>query len=267
MMNELANSTVVYKSSLLKKPEISLFSAGEVAAFSFPSSNIAEDNQDSAILIPLNHHELVLGLSDGAGGQLGGQQASQIVINELKKELLHDSNEDQIIRASILNAIEFANKSVMELKTGAGATACIVSIEENRCRPFHVGDSVIAITGQRGKLIYRNTEHSPLGYALRSELVTEEHLDSEISHEVFHLVGNTDMHIEIGPEIELKKSDTLFMCSDGITDLIPLDECLKLIKSGPLKKAANLLSNKFFKIAENLDHKDDATFIVFRSAG
>lgn len=262
-MDALSNK-ISYHASLTESVEIYNFNSGQVAAFTYPSTNIAEDNQDSAALIPLHSHELVLALSDGAGGHPGGQGASDIVISELSSELLHPSNQDQLIRASILNALEDANKVIIESKSGAGATACVVSIEENRLRPIHVGDSVIAVVGQHGKLIYRNTEHSPLGYAIRSELIDEEHLDKGVSHVVFNLVGNTEMHIEIGPEIILKKFDTLFMCSDGITDLIPLDECLNLIQSGSFKKAVNALAKKFFSIAQDVEHKDDATFIIFR---
>ena len=163
-----------------------------------------------------------------------------------------------------MNALEAANRSIIETKTGAGATACVVIIEGNVIRPFHIGDSVIAVIGQKGKLIYRNTEHSPVGYAIRSELVEEEHIDTEVSHEVFNLVGNADMHIEIGPEIELKKFDTLLICSDGITDVIPLDECVEIIQSGQLANAASQLIEHYFKTVENVDHKDDATFILYR---
>lgn len=240
------------------------FNSGHCAVFSYPSTNQAEDNQDSAAVIRLDQSEIVLAVSDGAGGHPGGDFASKIMMNELSKELLDQANHDQLVRASILNAIETANKTIIESNTGAGATACVVSIENNKLRPFHVGDSVIAIIGQRGKLIYRNTEHSPLGYAIRSELVSEEQLDSKVSHEVFNLIGNDEMHIEIGPEIKLKNSDTIFICSDGVTDIIPLDECLNIIKSGTLKKSANKLIEKYFNLVQGMEHKDDATFIIYR---
>lgn len=261
---ESKNKPINYFASLTDKTEIVDLGIGQAAVFSYPSTNRAEDNQDSAALIPLNGHEIVLALSDGAGGQPSGQSASQAVINSLEKELLHHSNQDQLIRASVLNSLETANKQIIETKTGAGATACIVTIEENMIRPFHIGDSVIAVIGQKGKLIYRNTEHSPIGYAIRSELVEENHLDAEVSHEVFNLVGNLDMHIEIGPEIELKKFDTVLICSDGISDFIPLSECLEIVQSGQLADAAGQLIEHYFRAVENLDHKDDATFILYR---
>ncbi len=264
---ESENKAIKFFSSLTDRAHIFDFDIGHTAVFSYPSSNQAEDNQDSAALIPLNKDEIVLVLSDGAGGQPGGQSASQTVINSLENELLHHSNKDQLIRASVLNAIESANKKIIETKSGAGATACVVTIEENMIRPFHIGDSVIAVIGQKGKLIYRNTEHSPLGYAIRSELIEEKHLDTEVSHEVFNLVGNADMHIEIGPEIELKKFDTLFICSDGISDFISLDECLEIIQSGKLADAAGQLIENYFKTVENADYKDDATFILYRGDG
>ncbi|NNC67759.1 MAG: SpoIIE family protein phosphatase [Gammaproteobacteria bacterium] len=253
-----------YHALLTLEAEVLNLDSGYCAVFSYPSTNQADENEDSAAVIILNTNETILALSDGAGGHPGGNVASQIVINELNEELLHPSNHDQLIRASILNAIEVANKIIIASTSGAGATACVVSIEDAKLRPFHVGDSVIAVTGQRGKLIYRNTEHSPLGYAIRSELVGEEHLDSDVSHEVFNLIGNNEMHIEIGPEIDLKKSDTVFICSDGITDVIPLNECLKIIKSGPIKKVANELIKKYFNLVQDIAHKDDATFIIFR---
>ena len=253
-----------YYAELTDKADVFDLKIGQVAIFSYPSTNQAEDNQDSAGLIPLTEHEIVLAVSDGAGGQPGGQSASQLVINTLQEELLHHANQDQLIRASVLNALETANKSIIDTKTGAGATACVVTIEENLIRPFHVGDSVITVVGQKGKLIYRNTEHSPLGYAIRSEIVDETHLDDEVSHVVFNLVGNADMHIEIGPEIELKQFDTLLICSDGITDFMSFDDCIEIVRTGQLADAANNLIDKYFNSVKDVEHKDDATFILYR---
>ncbi len=240
--------------------------SGQCGVFSYASTNHAEDNQDSAAIINVDQNESIFVLSDGAGGHPGGDVASKIVIDELRKELLDHANHDQLIRASVLNAIEAANKRIMDNSSGAGATVCVVTIEKNIIRPYHIGDSVIAVVGQRGKLIYRNTEHSPLGYAMRSELVSEEHLDTEVSHEVFNLIGNKQMHIEIGPEIKLKKSDTVLICSDGITDIIPLDECLHHVRAGPLKKVTQKFVEKYFNLVKDLEHKDDATFIIFRKS-
>ncbi len=263
-MDEKNSSLATYQALLMTEAEFLTLQSAQVAVFSYPSTDQADDNEDSAAVITLDRSEAIFVLSDGAGGHRGGNVASDIVIKELSRELLHPSNQDQLIRASILNAIETANKTIIESTPGSGATVCVVSIEGKMLRPFHVGDSVIAIIGQRGKLIYRNTEHSPMGYAIRSEIVGEEHLDSEVSHEVFNLVGNNEMHIEIGPQIELKKSDTVFVCSDGITDVIPLDECLGIVKSGPLKRAANKLIKRYFDLVEEREHKDDATFVIFR---
>lgn len=263
-MGDNKSNTITYQASLMTEAEVLMLQSGQAAVFSYPSTDHADDNEDCAAVITLGQSEAILVLSDGAGGHRGGNIASAIVIKELSKELLHSSNQDQLIRASILNAIETANKIIIESSPGSGATVCVVSIEDKTLRPFHVGDSVIAVTGQRGKLIYRNTEHSPLGYAIRSQIVSEEHLDTEVSHEVFNLIGNNEMHIEIGPQIDLKKSDTVFICSDGITDVIPLDECLDIVKSGPLKRAANKLIKIYFDLVDEREHKDDATFFIFR---
>jgi serine/threonine protein phosphatase PrpC len=253
-----------YFASSTEGVDIQNISAGQVAVFSCPSTNQAEDNQDSAGFIPLRDNEVVLALSDGAGGHQGGQNASQTIIKALIDELLHDDNHDQLIRASVLNALETANKTIIETKSGAGATACVVTIEKNIFRPFHVGDSIIAVIGQKGKLVYRNIEHSPIGYALRSELVDEKEIANAASNEVFNLVGNAEMHIELGPEIELKSNDTIFICSDGITDIISLEECLKMIRAGEFSLVANQLADKFYQTTENIENKDDATFILFR---
>lgn len=266
-MNAIDKHTVVaFHSRAMHEAQSFCVESGQCGVFSYASTNHAEDNQDSAAIINVDQNESIFVLSDGAGGHPGGDLASKIVIDELSKELLDHANHDQLIRASVLNAIEAANKRIIDSISGAGATVCVVTVEKNIVRPYHIGDSVIAIVGQRGKLIYRNTEHSPLGYAIRSELVSEEHLDSKVSHEVFNLIGNNEMHIEIGPEIKLKKSDTVLICSDGITDVISLDECLSIIKAGALKKASNKLINKYFSLVQDMEHKDDATFIIFRKS-
>ena len=148
----------------------------------------------------------------------------------------------EVLRPAILNAIEQANELILELGTGAATTIAVVEIIDHTVRPYHVGDSGILITGQRGRVKLETMAHSPVGYAVGAGLMTpEEALYHEDRHLVENVLGSGGMRIEIGPPIELARRDTLLLASDGLFDNMRVGEIIAQIKAGPLPRQASAL--------------------------
>ena len=174
------------------------------------------------------------------------------------------------MRYGILNGFEQANKQVVEMGIGAATTLAVLEIQGNRVGPYHVGDSTIIVVGQRGKIKRQTAAHSPVGYGVEGGFLDEK---SAVFHEDRHLIsnmiGSADMHIEIGPTIELAARDTVILATDGLSDNLDTEEIVNAIRKGPLDKSLEALSSIARDRMQNPGNGhpsklDDMTFIVFR---
>src|SRR5690606_2144872 len=108
-------------------------------------------------------------------------------------------------------------------------------IQNGVIRPYHVGDSAILLTGQRGKLKMQTIAHSPIGYAVEAGLMREEEaIHHEERHVISNVIGSDQMRIEIGPPVEMARRDTLVLASDGLLDNLLPSEIVGYVRSGPL---------------------------------
>jgi serine/threonine protein phosphatase PrpC len=118
----------------------------------------------------------------------------------------------------------------------------LVEIQDRTIRPYHVGDSAILVTGQRGKLKLQTIPHSPIGYAVEAGLMKEEDaIHHEARHVISNVIGSDSMRIEIGPPIEMAPRDTLLLASDGLFDNLLPDEIVEAVRRGPLDEAVSEL--------------------------
>ena len=232
-------------------------------------SPVKDQCNEDALGVFIDHMgNLVLAVADGVGGQAQGDQASAIIMNELERII---STEERLWnRENILDAIEDANKMIQHKLNGAASTVAIAFIKSNLLRSIHVGDSSVLITGQRGKMKYQSTAHSPVGYAVESGLLEEnEAIFHEDRHYISNVVGSSPMHIELGSTIKLATYDTVLLASDGIFDNLLVTEIIEIIRKGKIANCAENLREACHgrMIFENSDlpHKpDDMTFILYR---
>ncbi|MCG8379043.1 MAG: protein phosphatase 2C domain-containing protein, partial [Proteobacteria bacterium] len=189
---------------------------GEAICFSDRSPAKETPNEDALAIIPVNHESTVLVVADGLGGMPAGEQASQIVIDCLIAAL---NDTKRQTRDAILDGIDAANTKILDLKTGAGTTVSIAEITGNNLRTYHAGDSLILLTTSHGNVKYQTLSHSPIGYALICGAIGQEqamlHPERNL---ISNYVGCTDMHVTIGPIVELAPLDTLILSSDGLSD-------------------------------------------------
>ena len=246
--------------------------AGTACVYTHRAPGKNTDNEDAAAVIPCGENAGVILVADGLGGLPAGQQASGKVVSRLNETVVNQCQEGISLREAILDGIEQANSELIELGIGSATTIAVAEINGRDIRAYHAGDSMILITGQRGKIKYQSIPHSPVGYMVEAGLVPE---DDAIYHEDRHLVSNVigtaDMRVEIGPTIQLARYDTLLVASDGLFDNLLVKEIVDIIRSGPLPASANSLKNHCLARMEpttgEQPHKpDDLGFILFRAA-
>ena len=269
--NKLSNSVVLIAEEM-PTPTGYTLSCGTAAVFTRRSPIKETLNEDVAALVPLADNRAVLMVADGVGGHASGVDAARLAVTKMVASLRqHDRRcDEEELRTAILNGIESANQAVLELGNGSASTLAIAEIDERVIRTYHVGDSAIMLTGQRGRLKLQTIAHSPVGYAVESGLIDEE---DAIHHEdrnvISNVIGASDMRIEIGPPVEMAVRDTLVLASDGLLDNLLPDEIVELARTGPVEQAvARLASEALARMSgedgETPSKPDDLTIIAFR---
>ncbi|WP_455222072.1 PP2C family protein-serine/threonine phosphatase [Kaarinaea lacus] len=244
--------------------------AGKVVVCTRRSPYKQTENEDSAGVFSLGESDCALVIADGMGGMPCGAQASKIVIETLHEAFAKASASEFGYREPMLNGIDEANNRIISLGVGAGSTVAAVEIFNNTVRPYHVGDSMILVVGQRGKIKLQTISHSPVGYAVESGYLDEdEALHHDDRHEISNYVGFQEMRIEIGPAFELARHDTVLIASDGLFDNLQLNEIVEIIRKNPLNKVSMQLATMCDKRMRHEDpgypsKPDDLAFVLFR---
>ncbi len=241
---------------------------GEAVCFSSRSPAKDSANEDALAIIPVDEQVTILVVADGLGGMPAGEQASQMLVENLITAL---ANGKDNIRDAILRGIDDANRQILNMQSGAGTTVSIAEINGAKMRSYQAGDSLILLATGEGGMKYQTLSQSPIGYALSCGALEEE---QAMLHPARNLISNyvgcDDMHITIGPFIELAPSDTLILCSDAVSDNLYEEEICNLIHERPLLDGISDLirqcqNNMHIPKSDRLCHPDDLTLISFRS--
>lgn len=246
-----------------------MFPQGQVSVRSFCSPTKTTGNEDSAAVIPYGKEGLVLAVADGVGGGPGGRDASNIAVQTLQETLAAAPPQPENLRSAIVDALEEANRRILELGRGAATTLVVGEVLSGQVRSYHVGDSELMSVGQRGRVKIRVTPHSPTGFAVEAGLLDEkEAVRHDTRHLLFNVIGAADMRIEIGTPAHLDRFDTVLLSSDGLLDNLYIDEIVASIRAGTLAHAADELVRLALARMEGgrkgPSKPDDFTVILYR---
>jgi serine/threonine protein phosphatase PrpC len=258
----------LYLETDMQQPQTLPFAGGEACVFTERRPGRETVNEDAAAVIPLDTDSGILAVADGLGGLPAGNLAAGLALRHLAEHLNGQHGEAQ--REALLNGLEQANDAILASGQGSATTIAVVGIDGTTLRAYHAGDSMIIITGQRGRLKYQSMAHSPTGYAEAAGMLDEE---SAMFHSERHLVSNmvgmADMRIEMSPPIELAPRDTVVIGSDGLFDNLYTGEIVDLVRTGPLAEAGRRLLDRCRERMAGADsnhpHKpDDLAFVLYR---
>lgn len=245
---------------------------GQVAVSTVADLQKPGPNEDSAAVIPVGAGYVVLVVADGVGGLASAQRASNLTVGAIREALAGVGElNGRGLRTAILDGIESANAMVLE--SGAGAsTLALAEIGPGYVRTYHVGDSILMLCGQRGRIKLQTTPHSPVGFAMEAGLIDEhEALRHAELNLIFNVIGSADMRIEIGSEQPLAPRDTLLLASDGLADNLMQEEIVNLVRKGPLERALRALTELAQRRMRNEEpdrpsKPDDFTALLYRPA-
>jgi PPM family protein phosphatase len=215
---------------------------GEVVMLTVARDGSETENEDVVGVLPFGSSSAVLVVADGMGGTRNGAQAAALAVNQLATQVA-EHVDTATVRTAILDAIEISNRRILSEIPDGGTTLALVELSGHGIRPFHVGDSTVLVTGQKGRLKLNTIAHSPVGFAVEAGLL---HVDDALQHDQLHLISNAlgfeGMRIELGAPLELARYDTVLIASDGLTDNVFLDEIVQRIRCGPLQRGISDLA-------------------------
>lgn len=252
----------------LETPQLVTLAGGQACVFTRRRPGRETPNEDAAAVISGAGKCCVLAVADGLGGLPAGDMAARAVLQHLAEQASGTVGDAQ--REAVLSALEQADASIQAAGQGGATTIAVAAIDGDTVRASMVGDSMVVVCGQRGKIKYRSVPHSPVGYAEASGMLDEaEAMFHAERHLVSNVIGMHGMHVEVGPLIRLAPRDTVILGSDGLFDNLYVDEVVGLVRCGPLPDVAARLLDACRRRMEDVSgerpHKpDDLTFILYR---
>ncbi|MCO6413374.1 MAG: protein phosphatase 2C domain-containing protein [Thiogranum sp.] len=239
-----------------------------ISVFSRPAPGKETENEDCVALIPVHDSGVVIAVADGVGGLPQGAAASELALQSVISCMATAASP----REGILEGIELANRSILERSVNFATTLAVVEIEGDSLRTYHIGDSGIVLTGQRGRIKLETNPHSPTGDGVRGGFL--EPLDA-LQHEdrniVSNVIGSQEMHIEVGSPTRIAPRDTGLVASDGLFDNLLSGEIVETIRRGPLHRATQTLIDFATRRMDATDttisgHPDDLSVVLFRKS-
>ena len=250
------------------EPRTLSFLQGKVALFSVRAPGKISSNEDAAALISIDDRNGLIVVADGLGGHADGALASRMAIDALIDATREAAASGGGLREAVLQGIDIANQAIIALGNGAATTLVVTEISDAGMRTYHVGDSSILVTGQRGLLKQQTIQHSPIGHAVESGMLDEAGaMQSEERHLVSNVVGSPDMRVELGPLRRLATYDTVVMASDGLADNLMVEDIIEHVRKGPLERSAGRLMSTCLQAMQDGGHPDDLTVALYRPSG
>lgn len=204
--------------------------------------------------------DLLLSVSDGVGGQNGGEVASEQTVLSVFKNIDKIKSFNMKIINDCLDEINAETIEKLESEGyRSGATLSMLVINKNKAIACNIGDSPIFLFRKK-KLTEISEEHTLAKEKGKLSIKKKSDYDANV---LTKYIGN---HEESGSEqakmeeCDVKEGDIFLICSDGITKGIPHRKIKNILKNTSIESAA-------IKLAENAkqhDADDDITVIVIK---
>lgn len=239
----------------------------QVAAQTHPGMS-GKNNEDRYAVSAFYLHEqrqvpsVLAIVSDGIGGHRAGEVAAEIAVEVISQVVAASDGEHPL--DTLENAIIQASQAIvkqsedMEDQRGMGATCACAWVIGRRLYTATVGDSRVYLL--RGDQIYQlSTDHTWIQEAIeRGALTPEQAAGHPNAHVIRRYLGSRnpvvpDLRLRMRPGesdeqaqanqgLKLHTDDILFLCSDGLTDLVKDEEILAVMGEMGLEEGLEALT-------------------------
>jgi serine/threonine protein phosphatase PrpC len=232
-------------------------------------------NEDSYRISP---GQSLFVLSDGLGGAAKGEVASAMAVEVVAASLQENAlaaipgefaGRPELSKETnfLVRAVELANRKIHEQGMrdpacrGMGATIVAARLSGRRLSLAHVGDSR-AYLFRADALQQLTADHSLVAEQVRHGLMSHQQAAASELQSVLTRALGTDESVEVdADEIELFPRDSLLLCSDGLTRMVPESEIAGILAQATgVRIAAEQLVNR----ANECGGHDNVTVVVIR---
>jgi protein phosphatase len=242
-----------------------------VADLTRRSRGLLEANRTAAV----GPHGSLFAVCDGMGGAAAGEIASQLavdIIYERMVEGLEDGRgvaRDDLAR-KLVRAVESAGLRIFQeakmdrTRRGMGTTVTAAALVDEILFLAQVGDSRGYIL-REGNLVQVTRDQSLVNQLIEAGQLTEEEAETfEHNNIILQALGTADTVAVDLTFAEVRKGDTLLLCSDGLSGMVRFDEIREILRTTPEPlDACKMLTER----ANQAGGHDNITVIVVKFDG
>ena len=222
---------------------------------------------------------IVLAVSDGMGGALAGEVASQMAVETVSERLrnedpdatlmpnaLSESLIERLYDATIYanHIIHHQGRTVPEYNQ-MGATFTGVAITPDAVDLIQVGDSRAYLI-RNVKIFQITKDQSLVQQLIDSGQITEEEAEHHaLKNVILQALGAQNEVYPVPARLVPQRDDLLLLCSDGLSNKLPAEDLLRIVidNIGELDTASKIL----VKEANERGGEDNITLILARLSG
>ena len=202
---------------------------------------IRSHNEDAVTIVENLNKEYLVVVADGMGGHKAGEVASSLAVNELSRrfgELSSIGTKEEavvwlkeIIDEINVKILKYAEEHVNAVGLG---TTCVCSIFTNDFLLFgNIGDSSGFVL-KKGKLYKVTKDHTLVNILLESGELTESAAKVHPQKNVLMKALGAAEKIEMDIFDVERDVDGIFLCSDGLTNMLTVEQMEKVLNDGEL---------------------------------
>lgn len=223
-----------------------------------------------------SHRVQVLLVADGVGGNSAGEVAStlsvvtveELLLNAFRRLTMLQPGEEQAVfndlQAALLqtDARLFREAASHPEWRGMGTTLTLALVVNRNLLVAHAGDSRCYLFSG-GRLQQITQDHTIGAEMQRRGLISKPELtEHPWRHVVSNLLGGTDKGVQTElHSLELHDGDTVLLCSDGLTEMVPEDRIAPILGMTADSKSA---CQELVAEANHRGGRDNVTVVVAR---
>ena len=228
-------------------------------------------NEDSYYITTDQFQKLQLFiLADGMGGCNAGDLASSLALMSAKSYIENNfentPKDKENICKLVKSSMEYANMVVHEKSLenknldGMGTTLEVCLIYNNRVYIGHIGDS--RVYRIRNDFIRKLTQdHSYVQKLVQEGTITKEEAEHHAKKNILMKALGCNAYVE--PDVMVKgfqKGDILIICSDGLTNMVNIDDIYNIVKD-----KFELATKELIDLANQNGGMDNITIITIKN--
>lgn len=220
------------------------------AAYKTDVGRVRSVNEDRVVVRDGVAGGLLAVVADGMGGHQAGDTASQITVELVEDSLrrFEGAVAKEEREARLVDAIRSANAKIFEIASGKehyrgmGTTVTAAIADASTVLIGHIGDSRAYFISH--DIIQQVTEdHTLVNELVKTGQLTPDEAAVHPRRNVITRALGTEADVEVDTaRLAWSPGDMLLLCSDGLTNLVPIEELTRLIRSeGTLDEKAERL--------------------------